>query len=61
LKSDEHPGERDADTNTHLTVYALAVLVVLAILNGTAWFVAAPRRHGLGAFFAGSALGMLGV
>ncbi len=30
-----------------LTGYGLAVLVVLAILNGTAWFVGAPRRHGL--------------
>jgi hypothetical protein len=33
-----------------LTGYAFAVLVVLAILNGTAWFVGAPRRHGLGIF-----------
>lgn len=28
-----------------LTGYGLAVLVVLAILNGTAWFAGAPRRH----------------
>jgi hypothetical protein len=44
-----------------LTGYGLAVLVVLAILNGTAWFVAAPRRHRLGDFSAGFALGMLGM
>jgi hypothetical protein len=44
-----------------LTGYRLAVLAVPAILNGTAWFAAAPRRHGLGAFPAGFALGMLGM
>jgi hypothetical protein len=43
------------------TGYVLAVLVVLAILNGTAWFVGAPQRHGLGVFSAGFALGMLGM
>ncbi len=44
-----------------LTGYAVAVLFVLGILNGTAWFVAAPRRHGLEVFSAGFALGMLGM
>jgi hypothetical protein len=44
-----------------LTGYGLAVLVVLAILNGTAWFAGAPRRHDLGVFSAGFALGMLGM
>jgi hypothetical protein len=44
-----------------LTGYGVAVLVVLAILNGAAWFVGAPRRHGLGVFSAGFALGMLGM
>jgi hypothetical protein len=44
-----------------LTGYALAVLVVLAILNGTAWFVGAPPRPGPGVFSAGFALGMLGM
>jgi hypothetical protein len=39
-----------------LTGYGVAVLVVLAILNGTAWFVGAPRRHSLGVFSAGFAL-----
>jgi hypothetical protein len=33
----------------------------LAILNGTAWFLGAPRRHSLGIFSAGFALGMLGM
>ena len=44
-----------------LTGYGVAVLVVLAILNGTAWFVGAPRLHGLGVFSAGFSLGMLGM
>jgi hypothetical protein len=44
-----------------LTGHGVAVPVVLAILNGTAWFVGAPRRHGLGVFCAGFALGMLGM
>jgi hypothetical protein len=44
-----------------LTGYGLASLVVLTILNGTAWFVGASRRHGLGVFSAGFALGMLGM
>jgi hypothetical protein len=44
-----------------LTGYGLAVVVVLAILNGTAWFVGAPRRHGLGVFSAGFTLGLLGM
>jgi hypothetical protein len=44
-----------------LTGYGFAVLVVLAILDGTAWFVGAPRRHSLGIFSAGFALGMLGM
>jgi hypothetical protein len=44
-----------------LTGYGLVVLVVLAILNGTAWFVAAPWHHRLGVFSAGFALGMLGM
>lgn len=44
-----------------LTSYGLAVLVVLAILNGTVWFVGAPWRHRLGVFSAGFALGMLGM
>jgi hypothetical protein len=44
-----------------LTGYGFAVLVVLAILNGTTWFVGAPRRHDLGIFSTGFALGMLGM
>ena len=44
-----------------LTGYGAAALVVLGILNGTAWFVEAPRRHDRGVFSAGFALGMLGM
>ena len=40
-----------------LTGCALAVLVVLASLDGIAWFVETPRPHGLGIFCAGFALG----
>jgi hypothetical protein len=59
--SGEHLAARDADTTGTLTGYALAVLVVLAILNGTAWFVGAPRRYGLSVFSAGFTLEMLGM
>jgi hypothetical protein len=44
-----------------LTGYGLAALVVLGVLNGTAWLVGAPRHHDRGVFSAGFALGMLGM
>jgi hypothetical protein len=37
------------------------VTVVLAILNGIAWFVDAPRLYGLGVFSAGFLMGALGM
>jgi hypothetical protein len=43
-----------------LTGYGIAVVIVLAILNGIAWLVGNPRLHGLNVFSAGFALGMLG-
>ena len=44
-----------------LTAYGIGVLVVLAILNGLAWLLGAPRQHGLAVFSAGFSLGMLGM
>jgi hypothetical protein len=44
-----------------LTAYGIAVLIVLAILNGVSWLVDTPRLHGLHIFSAGFALGALGM
>ncbi|HEY3779426.1 MAG TPA: hypothetical protein VGL35_15345 [Rhizomicrobium sp.] len=44
-----------------ITGYGIAVIVILAILNGIAWLVGTPRLHGLNVFSAGFALGMLGM
>jgi hypothetical protein len=44
-----------------LTGYGIAVIVVLAILNGIAWLVGTPRLHSLNVFSAGFVLGMLGM
>jgi hypothetical protein len=44
-----------------LTGYGIAVIIVLAILNGIAWLVETPRLHGLNVFSAGFVLGMLGM
>jgi hypothetical protein len=44
-----------------LTGYAIAVVIVFAILNGIFWLVANPRLHELNVFSAGFVLGMLGM
>jgi hypothetical protein len=44
-----------------LTGYGIAVVVVLAILNGITWLAGNPRLHGLNVFSAGFVLGMLGM
>jgi hypothetical protein len=44
-----------------LTGYAIAVVIVLAILNGIFWLVGNPRLHELNVFSAGFVLGMLGM
>jgi hypothetical protein len=44
-----------------ITAYGIAVIVVLAIINGIAWRTGAPRLHGLNVFSAGFVLGMLGM
>jgi hypothetical protein len=53
-------GKADCQMRT-LTSYGIAVIVVLAVLNGIAWRVGAPRLHGLNVFSAGFVLGMLGM
>jgi len=44
-----------------LTAYGIGVVIVLAVLNGIAWQVGAPRLHSLDVFSAGFALGVLGT
>jgi hypothetical protein len=44
-----------------LTGYAIAVLVILVVINGVAWAANASRLHGVMQFSAGFALGMLGM
>ncbi|HLH48157.1 MAG TPA: hypothetical protein VKV96_02345 [Roseiarcus sp.] len=44
-----------------ITAYGIAVIIVLAIVNGIAWLAASPRLHGLNVFSAGFVLGMLGM
>jgi hypothetical protein len=44
-----------------LTGYGIAVVMVLAVLNGIASLVGNPRLHGLSVFSAGFVLGMLGM
>jgi hypothetical protein len=46
-----------------LTAYGIAVVIVLAVLNGVAWQAGMPqpRLHSLNVFSAGFALGVLGT
>jgi len=44
-----------------LTGYGIAVVIVLAVLNGIAWLLGSPRLHSLNVFSAGFVLGMLGM
>ena len=45
-----------------LTSYAVAVILVLAVLNGIGWLAwNPPRLHNLNVFSAGFILGMLGM
>jgi hypothetical protein len=44
-----------------LTGYGIAVVIVLAILNGIFWLVGNTQLHELNVFSAGFVLGMLGM
>ena len=44
-----------------LTSYGIAVVIVLAVLNGIVWQVGMPWIHDLNIFSAGFVLGMLGM
>jgi hypothetical protein len=44
-----------------ITAYGIAVVIVLAILNGTFWAMGHPRLHALNLFSVGFVLGMLGM
>jgi hypothetical protein len=51
---------RDCQMRT-LTGYGIAVVIVLAILNGIFWLAGKPQLHDLNIFSAGFVLGMLGM
>lgn len=44
-----------------LTAYAIAIVIVLGLLNALAWLSGTPRLHDLNVFSAGFALGVLGT
>lgn len=44
-----------------MTSYGIAVIIVLAILNGIFWLVGSLKSHNLNVFSAGFVLGMLGM
>ena len=44
-----------------LTGYLIAVVIVLAILNGLTWHARSPKQNDLGVFSAGFVLGALGM
>jgi hypothetical protein len=44
-----------------ITAYGIAVIIVFAILDGTAWLTGSHRLHDLAVFSAGFILGMLGM
>jgi hypothetical protein len=44
-----------------LTSYGIAVVIVLAVLNGMVWLVGMPQLHDINIFSAGFVLGMLGM
>ena len=43
------------------TGYGVAVIIVLAVLNGIAWWAGRPPLHELSVFSAGFAIGMRGM
>ena len=44
-----------------LTAYGIGVVIVLAVLNGSAWQAGNPRLHQINVFSAGFVLGVLGT
>jgi hypothetical protein len=44
-----------------LTAYGIGVVIVLAVLNGTAWDTGTPRLHSINVFSPGFVLGVLGT
>jgi hypothetical protein len=44
-----------------ITAYGIAVIIVLAILNGIFWLSGSYRLHNVNIFSAGFILGMLGM
>ena len=44
-----------------LTGYAIAVVIVLAILNLVVWLKGSPKLHDINVFSAGFVLGVLGM
>ena len=44
-----------------ITAYGIAVIILLALVNGIAWLVDASRMHALNVFSVGFVLGALGM
>jgi hypothetical protein len=44
-----------------LTAYGIAVIIVLAIINGIFWLKGNPQLHDVNVFSTGFVLGMLGM
>ena len=55
------PEKRDCKMRRTLTGYGIAVIIVLAALNGFARWEGRPPLHELNVFSAGFVLGMLGM
>jgi hypothetical protein len=57
----ERTRKADSQCDAHLPVIGIAVVIVLAALNGITWLVGNPRFHDLNVFSTGFVLGMLGM
>src|SRR5215510_13424756 len=53
--------DRTRKVDVKCTGYGIAVVIVLAALNGITWLVGKPWLHDLNVFFAGFVPGMLGM